>query len=211
MEKKSQLDSRQNHNKFLSREMLDYLKDGWCWLALGVVAGVVLFVMTLPVQYEAKGIVQVGKALGYEKDFVAEQTAIALERVKLGTFYNNELVQACKTSSGSSLSSAIKASPIRGGVLIQLSFRAKTAAIAEACVDAVVGHLAESQRVEVSKSRQELLLPLRLLEPVFVYEKWVYPEMLLSLVGLLLGGLVFGGLLFLVRLRWLKRRTNVHF
>lgn len=205
MEKKPQLDSAQNHNKVLSQEMLAYLKDAWCWLALGAVAGVVLFVMTLSVMYEARAIVQVGNVLSSDKDFISEQTAIVLERVNISSFYSNNKTPACNTPSELLLGGHVKGVPIRGGLLVQLTYQAETPERASACIVELVRHLVEIQSVEVSKSKRELLLPLGLVAPVAVYEKWVYPKMLFSLASFLLGGFVFGGLLFLVRLRWLKR------
>lgn len=134
-------------------DILDFLKEGWRWLAGGVVAGAIGaigFVLVSPAQYEATAIVQpatVGMptTTTTTKGVEVEPVAQTLERLKLPTFYDEAMLQACQAPSRQALSVGVKASQVKGNSLIQISYRAKSLAVAEACVNAVVARLAKSQ------------------------------------------------------------------
>lgn len=72
--------------------------------------------------------------------------AQTLERLKLPTFYDEKTLQACQVPSRQALSGSVKASQVKGNSLIQVSYRAPTTVIAEACVNAVVAQLTQSQK-----------------------------------------------------------------
>ncbi len=134
-------------------DVVNFLKDGWRWLAGGVVAGAVGavgFVLVTPSQFEATAIVQpatVGMPTTTTTTRGAEVEPViqTLERFKLPTFYDEAMLQACQAPSRQALSGSVKASQVKGNALIQVSYRAPTAAVAEACVNAVVGQLTQSQ------------------------------------------------------------------
>ena len=134
-------------------DIVNFLKDGWRWLAGGVVAGAVGavgFVLVTPSQFEATAIVQpatVGMPTTTTTTRGAEVEPViqTLERFKLPTFYDEAMLQACQAPSRQALSGSVKASQVKGNALIQVSYRAPTAAVAEACVNAVVGQLTQSQ------------------------------------------------------------------
>lgn len=135
-------------------DVVNFLKDGWRWLAGGVVAGAVGavgFVLVSPAQYEATSIVQpatVGMPTTTTTTRGAEVEPVAqtLERLKLPTFYDEAMLQACQAPSRQALSGSVKASQVKGNSLIQVSYRAPTTAVAEACVNAVVAQLTQSQK-----------------------------------------------------------------
>lgn len=134
-------------------DIVNFLKDGWRWLAGGVVAGAVGavgFVLVTPSQFEATAIVQpatVGMPTTTTTTRGAEVEPViqTLERFKLPTFFDEAMLQACQAPSRQALSGSVKASQVKGNALIQVSYRAPTAAVAEACVNAVVGQLTQSQ------------------------------------------------------------------
>ena len=149
-------------------DIVDFLKAGWRWLAGGVVAGAlgaVGFVLVSPAQFEATAIVQpatVGMptTTTTTKGVEVEPVAQTLERLKIATFYTAELVQACQAPSRSALASSLKASQVKGNALIQISYRANSGAVAEACVNAVVAELARAQAdiaAPIIKTLQEQL------------------------------------------------------
>lgn len=136
--------------------LLDVIKSGWHWLvsgaALGLV-GAVGFVLVVPAQYEATAIIQpatVGLAsTTTTKGAEVESTAQTLERLKTPTFYSDAQLQACDVKAQANprraLATAIKPTLVKGNSLIQISYRAESPAVAEACVAGVVAQLAKVQ------------------------------------------------------------------
>ncbi|BBU67989.1 hypothetical protein ICHIJ1_03910 [Fluviibacter phosphoraccumulans] len=133
-------------------DIVEFLKEGWRWLTGGVVVGAVGavgFVLVTPSQFETTAIVQpatVGMpTTTTTRGAEVEPVAQTLERLKLPTFYDEAMLQACQAPSRQALSGSVKASQVKGNALIQVSYRAPTTALAEACVNAVVGQLTRSQ------------------------------------------------------------------
>ena len=155
MNMNTQIEVPEDDNEISLWDIVDFLKEGWRWLAGGVVAGAVGavgFVLVSPAQYEATAIVQpatVGMptttTTTTTKGVEVESVAQTLERLKLPTFYDEVMLQACQAPSRQALSGGVKASQVKGNALIQISYRAKSVAVAEACVNAVVATLAKSQ------------------------------------------------------------------
>ena len=163
---------RQSDDEVSLWDILNFLKDGWRWLAGGVVAGAVGsigFVLVTPAQFEATAIVQpatVGMSTGASastttKGVEVEPVVQTLERLKLPTFYDEAMLKACEAPSRQALSGCVKASQVKGNALIQVSYRAPSTALAEACVNAVVGQLTRSQTTiaePVMKTLEEQLV-----------------------------------------------------
>lgn len=152
MNMNTQIEVSEDDNEISLWDIVDFLKEGWRWLAGGVVAGAVGavgFVLVSPAQYEATAIVQpatVGMpTTTTTRGAEVEPVAQTLERLKLPTFYDEAMLQACQAPSRQALSGSVKASQVKGNSLIQISYRAKSVAVAEACVNAVVATLAKSQ------------------------------------------------------------------
>lgn len=148
----TQIEIPKDDNEISLWDIVDFLKEGWRWLAGGVVAGAVGavgFVLVSPAQYEATSIVQpatVGMPTTTTRGAEVEPVAQTLERLKLPTFYDEAMLQACQAPSRQALSGSVKASQVKGNSLIQVSYRAPTTAVAEACVNAVVAQLTQSQK-----------------------------------------------------------------
>lgn len=140
-------------------ELLDVVKSGWHWFVGGAafgLAGAVGFVLVVPAQYEASAIIQpatVGMAgtsgVTSTKGVEVESVAQTLERLKLATFYSEALLKACdvnaQVNARQVLATAIKPTLIKGNSLIQISYRAESSAVAEACVGAVTEQLNKAQ------------------------------------------------------------------
>ena len=134
-------------------DIVYFLKDGSRWLVGGLVFGLLGalgYVLVSPAQYEATAIVQpatVGMptTTTTTKGVEVESVAQTLERLKLPTFYDEAMLKACQAPSQQALSGGVKASQVKGNSLIQVSYRARSVAVAEACVNAVVATLARSQ------------------------------------------------------------------
>lgn len=134
-------------------DVVTFLREGWVCLAGGLITGLiggVGFVLSSPAQFEAMAILQpatVGlpTTTTTTKGAEVEPVVQTLERLKLATFYSDPLVQTCQAPSALALSGGVKASQVKGNSLIQLSYRAPSIAVAEACVNAVVAQLVKSQ------------------------------------------------------------------
>lgn len=153
MNMNTQIEMPKDDDEISLWDIVYFLKEGWRWLAGGVVAGAVGavgFVLVSPTQYEATSIVQpatVGMpTTTTTRGAEVEPVAQTLERLKLPTFYDEPMLQACQASSRQALSGSVKASQVKGNSLIQVSYRAPTTAVAEACVNAVVAQLTQSQK-----------------------------------------------------------------
>lgn len=146
---------KQDEDEISLWDILDFLKDGWRWLAGGLLLGLactVVYLVATPKIYEATAILQpatVGLSTTTTtttmKGAEVEPVAQTLERLKLPTFYTDELVKACGASSIQALASSISASQVKGNSLIQVAYRAPSVASAEACVNAVIAQLIKSQ------------------------------------------------------------------
>ena len=152
MDNNAQLNVAQNDDEISLWDIVDFLKEGWRWLGGGLVLGLlgaVGFVLVSPAQFEATAIVQpatVGlPTTTTTKGAEVESVAQTLERLKLPTFYTDALLQACQVPSRLALAGSVKASQVKGNSLIQVSYRAPSVAVAEACVNAVVAQLTASQ------------------------------------------------------------------
>lgn len=138
-------------------ELLDLIKSGWHWLVGGAVVGLaaaVGFVLVVPAQYEATAVIQpatVGMATTttITKGAEVESTAQTLERLKMPTFYIDNLLEACDVRALSNprqtLAKAVKPRLVKGNSLIEISYRAESPAVAKACVGAIVEQLAKVQ------------------------------------------------------------------
>lgn len=154
MDNQTPLNTPQDDDEISLWDIVNFLKEGWTWLAGGLVLGLVGavgFVGLSPAQYEATSIVQpatVGMPTTTTTTRGAEVEPVAqtLERLKLPTFYDEVMMQACQATSRQALSGSVKASQVKGNSLIQVSYRAPTKAVAEACVNAVVAQLTQSQK-----------------------------------------------------------------
>ncbi len=137
-------------------DVVGFCKEGWRWLSGGLMVGVVsavVFVLITPAQYEATAIISpatvgiptAGVTAATIKGTEVEPVVQMLERLKLPTFYPESLLQVCGANSRQGLARSVNSRQVKNNSLIQLSFRAPSAAVAESCVNAIMAHLASSQ------------------------------------------------------------------
>lgn len=149
--------SPENNDALTLWDMLELVKSGWHWLIGGAGFGIlvaVAFIWFVPAQYEAIAIIQpatvgITTTTTTTKGIEVESTAQTLERLKTPTFYTDSQLQACDVRSRINarrvLATAIKPTLVKGNSLIQISYRADSPALAEACVADVVAQLAKVQ------------------------------------------------------------------
>ncbi len=135
-------------------DVIDFLKQGWRWLVGGGIVGLICsagFVLVSSIQYEATAVIQparVGVPTGATvamKGAEVEPLLQTLERLKVASFFTPELVRVCEMTSAQALASSVKASSVKGNSLIQISYRSQSVAQAEACMQAIVAQLRNTQ------------------------------------------------------------------
>ncbi|WP_138512337.1 hypothetical protein [Rhodoferax bucti] len=144
-------------------ELMEYLKSGWHWLAGGCAVGLLGamgFLMVAPAKYEATAVVQPATVgmnfaapmpmptptpMPMPMPMPTEPVAQTMERLKLVTFYGDDIVKTCQAGSSKELAEGMKTSLVKGNSLISLAYRADTVALAEACLAKIVGQLSQSQ------------------------------------------------------------------
>lgn len=149
----SQINELQDDDEISIWDVVNFLKDGWRWLASGLLLGLACaigYLVVTPKVYDATAILQpatVGMPTTTTtmKGAEVEPVAQTLERLKLPTFYTAELVRACEAPSMQALAGSVNASQVKGNSLIQVGYRASSVAVAEACVNAVIAQLIKSQ------------------------------------------------------------------
>lgn len=135
-------------------DIVNFLKEGWRWLAGGVVLGLALsvaYLLVAPKQYEATALFQGAKAVGAE----LESTPQLIERLKFPTFYEAEQLKACDIQGnepGVVLAKKINPTVLKATNILQVSYRARESGLAVRCLDAVM------DRVMNAQNRQSKLL-----------------------------------------------------
>lgn len=131
------------------------LKTGWKWIVAGLLAGTAVAGIHLamtPSQYEATALLQPATiALVSVPVTPAASTSVELvpqtvERLKLVTFYPEEIVSACGTKSAKDLVDQMNAGVVRANTLLSVSFRATSIELAKSCLGLIVEHLKKSQQ-----------------------------------------------------------------
>lgn len=142
---------------FRIQDIFQTLRAAWKWLAWGAAVGLVgssVFLMLVPARYEAKAVIQpatvgLNASSTTLKGIEIESAAQTLERLKLATFYNDQLLKVCNVEMGSDareqLAKEMKPILIKGNSLIQVVYRSSSPEIAMACLSAVVDNLAKAQ------------------------------------------------------------------
>lgn len=140
-------------------ELIDQLKHGWQWLlgggAVGVIGAISFVFLTSP-QYEASVTIQPATIGLNAATTAVEPAAQTLERLKLVTFYNDDIVKTCGADSAKELAKGVKPQLIKGNNLLSISYRAGSAALAHACVSKIVAQLTQSQAAIAAPLIKEL-------------------------------------------------------
>jgi len=136
-------------------DVVNFLKDGWRWLAGGLLLGLACaigYLVVTPKVYDATAILQpatvgLSTTTTTMKGVEVEPVAQTLERLKLPTFYTDEVVKLCEAPSMQALAGSVNASQVKGNSLIQVAYRAPSVSVAETCVNAVISQMIKSQDV----------------------------------------------------------------
>lgn len=133
-------------------DIVSYLRQGWRWMVAGALIGLVVtagwLLIPKPNQFEAIAIIEpatVGLSANSMKGAEVESAAKTLERLKLASFYTDELRTECDATTGQRLAEFVKASLVENNSLIKLTYRAPSVTVAHACIDAIIAKLAKSQ------------------------------------------------------------------
>ncbi len=155
-------------------ELLEHLKFGWEWIAAGGAIGTasaIVFVLSVAAQYEAKVVIQPARigmivASTTTSTTTAATTAAAtttvepvgqtVERLKQVTFYKDDIVKACEAESAKDLTNSVNVNLVKGNDMLSVSYRAETAALANACMNKIVSRLTQSQAAIAAPLIKEL-------------------------------------------------------
>ncbi len=124
--------------------------------ATGLASAIVLAAF-IPAQYEATAVVQpatIGMIVATTT--TVEPAAQTLERLKQVTFYRDEIVKTCDVESAKDLANSVKVNIVKGNNLLSISYRAETAALANACMNKIVTQLTQSQTAIAAPLIKEL-------------------------------------------------------
>jgi uncharacterized protein involved in exopolysaccharide biosynthesis len=162
--------------------LLEVVKSGWRWVVAGVgigLGGALALVLMVPSEYEATALVQpayvatalvqpanAGLVTGGNKGGEVEPITQTLERLKIPTFYSDELVALCDVKASTnpldSLAKAVKVSLVKGNSLIQITYRAASPKLAQACLVGIVDQIVKSQAVIATPAMDVLKQQLQL-------------------------------------------------
>lgn len=144
-------DNTQTSNKYDEEDrifsLIKSLSSEWRWLASGSAIGflsVISFLSLTPTKYAAEALI-LPAVVGSSTSFV-EPISQTLQRLKLQSFYGDEIVKECHASSRTSLlNDRLKVGVIRGSNILRVEYAANSAVVAETCVAKVVERLKQSQ------------------------------------------------------------------
>lgn len=128
-------------------DIVNFLKEGWRWLAGGLLLGLACaigFLLITPQKYEAQALFQGAKVLGAD----LEPAAQLIERLKFPTFYESEQTKACDLSSETPsvmLAKAISPTMLKGTSILQVTYRARSSELAVQCLNTVMDRVINSQ------------------------------------------------------------------
>lgn len=140
MNNQTPIDAAEADDELSLWDILNFFKEGWGWLAGGLVLGLLCastYLLVAPKQYEAIALFQGAKVLGAE----LEGSAQLIERLKFPTFYDQDQLKACdvmRSEPGAVLAKRINPSVVKGTSVLQVSYRARESTLAVRCLDAVM-------------------------------------------------------------------------
>ena len=111
--------------------------------------------------FEAQALFQGSKVLGAE----LESSAQLIERLKFPTFYEPDQLKACDIASGSpgvTLAQRINPMVLKGTNILQVTYKARSSALAVQCLDAIMNRVIGSQNklseTSLQNARKQLAL-----------------------------------------------------
>lgn len=128
-------------------DIVDCLKEGWRWLAGGLLLGLACaigYLLVMPKQYEAQALFQGAKVLGSE----LESSAQLIERLKFPTFYEAEQLRSCEITAAEpavALAKRINPTVLKGTNILRVNYRASKSERAVLCLNAVMDRVIRVQ------------------------------------------------------------------
>ena len=142
----------QNDDEISIWDVVNFLKEGWRWLAGGLLLGLVCalaYVLVMPKKYEAQALFQGAKVLGSD----LEATQQLIERLKFPTFYTPDQLKACDIPADNPavvLAKRINPVLLKGTNILQVTYQARSSEMAVQCLDAVMDRVIDSQNQQSS-------------------------------------------------------------
>ena len=133
-------------------DIVNFLKEGWRWLAGGLLLGLACaigFLLVTPQKYEAQALFQGAKVLGSD----LEATQQLIERLKFPTFYTPDQLKACDIPADNPavvLAKRINPVLLKGTNILQVTYQARSSEMAVQCLDAVMDRVIDSQNKQSS-------------------------------------------------------------
>lgn len=216
--------------------LLEVVRVGWQWFVGGAVAGLVgaiVFVLMTPAKYEAVAVFKAATITWIAVDSGLEQHEVepisqSMERLKLVTFYGDEVVKSCQAPAPEAMVGNLSLNLIKGNKLLEIRYLAGSPELAKTCLLAIVEKLVKEQQVlaepaikalenGLNSARRQphplLAGPLtkraELLEPVYASQVAIFPNKKMVIMGGFFGGLVVGGLMLYVRRGWLSNQSRI--
>lgn len=139
-------------------ELVGRVQAGWRWLAVGGAAGLAaafLYIFVTPTQYEASAVIQpavFGVISGTTTttttaSVMVEPLGQTLERTKLVTFYADDIINHCQSTSPRKLAKDVKTNIVKGTNLLSITYRAESVTVAKTCIRKIVGQLTKTLSV----------------------------------------------------------------
>lgn len=147
-----EMHATENDEELNIRTLVALITSGWRWPVGAAIAGLVAASaavwLTKPV-YEARVIVRPG-TVGWTSapssaPLPVEPVSQTLERLKLLTFYSDDLVKSCGSPSAQDLAASVKASATKGIELLSINYRTQSPALANTCLGAILLKLTKTQ------------------------------------------------------------------
>lgn len=142
----------QNNDEISIWDVVNFLKEGWRWLAGGLLLGLACALANLlvtPKKYEAQALFQGAKVLGSD----LEATQQLIERLKFPTFYTADQLKACDIPVDNPavvLAKRINPVLLKGTNILQVTYQARSSEMAIRCLDAVMDRVIDSQNKQSS-------------------------------------------------------------
>lgn len=142
----------QNDDELSIWDVVNFLKEGWRWLAGGLLLGLACaigFLLVTPEKYEAQALFQGAKVLGSD----LEATQQLIERLKFPTFYTPDQLKACDIPADNPavvLAKRINPVLLKGTNILQVTYQARSSEMAVQCLDAVMDRVIDSQNKQSS-------------------------------------------------------------
>lgn len=142
----------QNDDELSIWDVVNFLKEGWRWLAGGLLLGLACaigFLLVTPKKYEAQALFQGAKVLGSD----LEATQQLIERLKFPTFYTPEQLKACDIPADNPatvLAKRINPVLLKGTNILQVTYQARSSEMAIHCLDSVMNRIIDSQNKQSS-------------------------------------------------------------